>query len=200
MTGFGQTLTAGLGNLAFNPSPQHPGFEFTITNFSKLLGANPANGLVVMTQDGSVKAVVIGKDELVGVVPQFEAQQIPEPTTWMVWAGLAGGLAWRHRRTRRSPRLASLESGCQRHKRIPAQDSGRSVSLPCSTSARHQRRSPAVSCPTALASPPVRNSPSNRRQAFDPHRRFTRPGRPARRDGNVCGVERFWRSSQLAPA
>jgi hypothetical protein len=102
VTGFGQKLPSGLGNLAFDPSGQHPGFEFTITNFSKLLGANPANGLVVMAQDGSVNSIVTGKDELVGVVPQFQAQQIPEPTTWIVWAGLAGGLAWRRIRSRRA--------------------------------------------------------------------------------------------------
>jgi len=100
VTGFGQTLTAGMGNLAFDPSQQHPGFEFTITNFSKLLGANPMNGLVVMTQDGSVQSVVTGKDELVGAFP--EAQEIPEPTTWMVWTVLAGGMAWSYRRSRRS--------------------------------------------------------------------------------------------------
>ena len=46
VTSFGQTITAGMGNLAFHPSAQHPGFEFTITNFSKLLGTNPANGMV----------------------------------------------------------------------------------------------------------------------------------------------------------
>ena len=100
LSGFGQTLPSGMGNLAFDPSSAHPGFEFTITNFSKLLGANPMNGLVVMTQDGSVNATVVGNDQLVGAVP--EAQFIPEPTTWIVWAGLAvGGLAWRARRVRR---------------------------------------------------------------------------------------------------
>jgi hypothetical protein len=113
VTGFGQTLTNGLGSLAFNPSPATPGFEFTITNFSKLLGANPANGLVVMTQDGSTSSITFGKDELVGVVPQFGAQEIPEPTTWIVWAGLAGGLAWRHRRTRRSRSASSLTQVCR---------------------------------------------------------------------------------------
>jgi hypothetical protein len=102
VTGFGQMLTAGLGNLAFNPSAQHPGFEFTITNFSKLLGANPMKGMVVFTQDGSVDSIVTGKDELVGAFPQLEAQQIPEPAAWLVWAGLAGGMAWRFRRSRRS--------------------------------------------------------------------------------------------------
>ncbi len=102
VTGFGQTLTAGMGNLAFDPSSAHPGFEFTISNFSKLLGANPANGLVVMTQDGSVQSIITGKDQLIGTFP--EAQQIPEPATWLVWAGLAGGLAWSHLRFRRAAR------------------------------------------------------------------------------------------------
>jgi hypothetical protein len=101
VTGFGQTLTSGMGNLAFNPSTATPGFEFTITNFSKLLGANPANGLIVETQDGSDQAVGVGNDQLVGVVPTFGAQTIPEPATWMVWACLAGGLAWRRIRSRR---------------------------------------------------------------------------------------------------
>jgi len=101
VTSFGTTLTAGMGNLASDPSLQHPGFEFTITNFSKITGLNPANGLVVSVQDGSVNSVVTGKDSLVGTIP--EAQQIPEPTTWMVWAGMAGGLAWtRYRRSRRT--------------------------------------------------------------------------------------------------
>jgi hypothetical protein len=101
VTSFGTTLTAGMGNLAFDPSLQHPGFEFTITNFSKITGINPANGMVVSVQDGSVDSIVTGKDGLVGSIP--EAQQIPEPTTWMVWAGMAAGLAWtRYRRSRRT--------------------------------------------------------------------------------------------------
>jgi hypothetical protein len=91
-----------MGNLAFDPSSAHPGFEFTITNFSKISGLNPNNGLVVSVQDGSVNSVVTGKDYLVGTVP--EGQQIPEPTTWLVWASMTGGLAWsRYRRSRRTP-------------------------------------------------------------------------------------------------
>ena len=102
LTGFGTTLTSGQGNLAFNPSSSTPDFEFTITNFSKLLGADPSKGVVVMTQDGEIN-VDSSKDELVGV--GIQAQTItPEPTTWIVWAGLAGGLAWgSRRRSRRSP-------------------------------------------------------------------------------------------------
>ena len=102
LTGFGKTLTAGMGNLAFNPSTATPDFEFTITNFSKLLGANPAKGFVVMTQDGEVN-VDTSKDELVGTFPADSgARRIPEPSTVLVWAGLAGGMAWRYRRSRRS--------------------------------------------------------------------------------------------------
>jgi hypothetical protein len=106
VTSFGKTLPTGLGNLAFDPSAQHPGFEFTVNNFSKLLGANPLNGLVVSAQDGSVQSVVTGKDYVFST--PIEAQQIPEPATWLVWAGLAGGLAWRSRRySRRSHRSSS---------------------------------------------------------------------------------------------
>jgi hypothetical protein len=97
---FGSTLTAGMGNLAFQPSAQHPGFEFTITNFSKISGINPANGISITVQDGAVSPLT-GKDGIMGTFP--EAQRIPEPTTWLVWATLAGGLAWSsHRRSRRA--------------------------------------------------------------------------------------------------
>lgn len=105
LTGFGTTIAAGMGKLAFDPSTSTPGYEFTITNFSKLLGANPNNGVVVMTQDGEIN-VATSKDELVGYMPaQQQAQEIPEPTSLLVWAGLAGGMAWGYRR--RSRRLAS---------------------------------------------------------------------------------------------
>jgi hypothetical protein len=101
VTSFGKSLPTGMGNLAFDPTAAHPGFEFSISNFSKLLGANPLNGLVVSAQDGSVQSVVTGKDYVFST--PIEAQQIPEPATWLVWAGLAGALAWRsHRRYRRS--------------------------------------------------------------------------------------------------
>jgi hypothetical protein len=100
---FGTTLKSGMGNLAFQPSAQTPGFEFTITNFSKLLGSNPANGFYVSAQDGSINSVVTGKDYVQSTL--IEAQQIPEPATWMVWAGLAAAsAAWARRRSRRMGR------------------------------------------------------------------------------------------------
>ncbi len=99
ITSFGKQIPAGMGNLAFDPSAQHPGFEFTITNFSKLVGYNPLNGLVVSAQDGSVQSVVTGKDYVFST--PIEAQQVPEPATLLVWAGLGGALVWNLRRTRR---------------------------------------------------------------------------------------------------
>jgi hypothetical protein len=102
VTSFGKTLSAGMGNLAFDPSAAHPGFEFTIANFSKVLGANPLNGFYVSAQDGSIDSIVTGKDYVPSTL--IEAQQIPEPATWIVWASLAGGLAWRFRRSRRTGR------------------------------------------------------------------------------------------------
>jgi hypothetical protein len=104
LTGFGKTISAGMGSLAFNPSSATPGYEFSISNFSSVLGADPSKGFVIMAQDGEVN-VTTSKDVLIGVGEQ--AQKIaatPEPTTLMVWAGLAGGMAWGYRRrSRRSP-------------------------------------------------------------------------------------------------
>jgi hypothetical protein len=102
-TSFGQQV--GTGNLAFDPSAQHPGFEFTINNFSKLLGSSPLNGFVLSAHDGSVASVVTGKDYVPSTLVSFpEPQQIPEPTTWLAWLVLAGGAAWRFRHTRAAGR------------------------------------------------------------------------------------------------
>jgi hypothetical protein len=102
VTSFGPTIASGMGNLAFDPSLQHPGFEFTIANFSKLLGANPQNGFVVSAQDGSVASVVTGKAYLFSTPVVLPAQEIiPEPATWMTWClCAAGAVAYRLRRSR----------------------------------------------------------------------------------------------------
>ncbi len=100
VTSFGKEIPAGMGNLAFDPSAQHPGFEFSIAHFSQLLGFNPLSGLVVSAQDGSVQSVVTGKDYVFST--PIEAQQIPEPATCLIWAGVVGGLAWNYRRSRRT--------------------------------------------------------------------------------------------------
>jgi len=99
---FGSAVSGVSGALAFNPSAAHPELEFSISNLSKA-GINPSQGFWVEMYAGSGQDVVAGEAGLVWTyVPPFEPQQIPEPTTWLVWAGLAGGLAWRRYRSRRA--------------------------------------------------------------------------------------------------
>ena len=92
---------ASAARLAFNPSATNPELEFSISNLSKS-GINPTQGFWIEMYAGSGQDVVAGEAGLVWTyVPPFEPQQIPEPATWIVWAGLAGGLAWRRIRSRR---------------------------------------------------------------------------------------------------
>jgi len=99
---FGSAISGVSGNLAFNPSAAHPELEFSISNLTKS-GINPSQGFWVELYAGSGQDVVAGEAGLVWTyVPPFEPQQIPEPATWLVWAGLAGGLAWRRIRSRRA--------------------------------------------------------------------------------------------------
>ena len=98
---FGTPITGTGSKLYFNPSAATPNFEFEIAGFKKLTGINPANGFMLYAQDGSIGSIVTGTDYL--MMPSTEAQQItPEPSTWLLWAGLAGGLAWKYRRSRGS--------------------------------------------------------------------------------------------------
>ncbi len=99
---YGTTLTNNLGNLAFNPSASHPGFEFTIKNFSKLPGYNPANGFGLVAFAGSPDD---GVEEEGVRFPQVSAEhiQVPEPATWLAWSlGVAGASALSRLRRRRS--------------------------------------------------------------------------------------------------
>ena len=101
---FGPAIAGVSGTLAFNPSAAHPELEFSISNLSKS-GINPTQGFWVELYAGSGQDVVAGEAGLVWTyVPPFEPQQIPEPATLLVWAGLAGGLAWRRSRSRRASR------------------------------------------------------------------------------------------------
>ena len=84
---FGAAISGVTGNLAFNPSAAHPELEFSISNLTKS-GINPTQGFWIEMYAGSGQDVVAGEAGLVWTyVPPFEPQQIPEPTTWLVWAG-----------------------------------------------------------------------------------------------------------------
>jgi hypothetical protein len=100
---FGSAISGVSGNLAFNPSSAHPELEFSISNFNKS-GIDPTKGFWIELYAGSGQDVVAGEAGLIWTwVPPVEPQEIPEPTTLLVWTGLAGGMAWGFRRSRRLP-------------------------------------------------------------------------------------------------
>ena len=99
---FGSSIAGVTGNMAFDPSSTHPELEFSISHLSKS-GINPTQGFWIELYAGSGQDVVAGEAGLVWTyVPPFEPQEIPEPATVLIWAGLAGGLAWRRIRSRRA--------------------------------------------------------------------------------------------------
>ncbi len=119
---YGQTLTNNVGNLAYDPSSAHPGFEFTVKNFSKIPGLNALNnGFYLSAFSGSQQTVIVGKSDIANtyVAPQLTSLQnfnptnpisppvvpvpapaVPEPTTIIAWGLIVGGSAWRFRRRR----------------------------------------------------------------------------------------------------
>jgi hypothetical protein len=99
---YGQILADHMGNLAFDPSKDHPGFEFSITHFSTIPGLDPTKGLWISAYAGSL-------DDLVGEsavpftrIPNPSAQQIPEPATVLTWSLVVAGAGWHLRRRGRS--------------------------------------------------------------------------------------------------
>lgn len=101
---YGKTLAANLGALAFDPSAAHPGFEFTVKNFSKIPGLNPSSGFWLSLYAGSTDDVIAGETTLpLTRVPSLAQQTItPEPATLLPWTFVAG-TAWfsLRRRSRR---------------------------------------------------------------------------------------------------
>ncbi len=92
---YGETLTNHLGELAFDPSPEHPHFQFSIANFKQLPGLDPAEGFAIGAYAGSPVTGFAGEDYLVRTVVTFPPleQQIPEPSTILAWALMASGAA-----------------------------------------------------------------------------------------------------------
>ncbi len=109
---FGETLTDHLGALAFDPSAEHPDFQFTIDNFSKFEGLVPEDGFIVTAFAGAPDDVFAGEDYLSTTRIAFPGRDqgnvgepvIPEPSTVLAWTLIAGGaIAFRARtRLRRS--------------------------------------------------------------------------------------------------
>ncbi len=129
---YGQTLAGNLGNLAYDPSQAHPGFEFTIKNFSQIPGLNALkNGFYVSAYAGSEQTIIVGKSYIANYFvnppqqtpsPQLDTPGVtipdaptmtihqpphtPEPATLLAWGLVAGAGALRlRRRLRRSSAL-----------------------------------------------------------------------------------------------
>jgi hypothetical protein len=102
---YGQTLTNHLGQLLFDPSKDHPDFEFSITNFSKIPGLNLSKGFWLEAYAGSPEDVIAGED-FVGwtnvSIPSGQVVIKPEPATFLSWSLVLAGAAWTYRRKRRS--------------------------------------------------------------------------------------------------
>jgi hypothetical protein len=126
---YGPTLTNNVGALAYDPSSAHPGFEFTIKNFSQIPGLNAlTNGFYLSAYAGSGTTVIVGKSDIFNTLvgaplqqpqniqtpptvtpptpPPINTPTVPEPTTILAWGLVAGGAGWRlRRRVRTSVRL-----------------------------------------------------------------------------------------------
>ena len=100
---YGKQISSAMGNLAFDPSPAHPDFEFTIKNWSQFSSLAGANGSYVAAYAGSPDDVVAGEGKIGWVHVPLQAQQtvVPEPATVAGWVLMAGGAAWALRRSRR---------------------------------------------------------------------------------------------------
>ncbi len=104
---YGTQINSAMGNLAFDPSPAHPDFEFTIKNWSQFAGLAGAGGFWVSGFAGSPDDVVAGESKIPWVhIPAPQQQQVPEPTAALGWSVMAGGAAWALRRSRRATNRA----------------------------------------------------------------------------------------------
>ncbi len=99
---FGQNLPRNQGNLAFDPTAEHPQLEFTIKNFNQLI--DPSKGFWIEGFTGSAEDRYVGTTNLAWTyVPTVAAQQIPstpEPSTWLMWSLASGMVLWGLRRRR----------------------------------------------------------------------------------------------------
>ena len=100
---YGTQINSAMGNLAFDPSPAHPDFEFTIKNWSQFSTLAGPGGFWVSGFAGSPDDVVAGESKIPFFhIPAPQQQQVPEPTTILGWAVMAGSAAWALRRKGRA--------------------------------------------------------------------------------------------------
>jgi len=91
---FGAQLPNHNGNLAFEPSKDHPDFEFSIVGLSKIPGFSLSNGLGISAFSGSSDDIDVGEDSVPMTHIALE-QLVPEPAAVLAWSAVATGAAWR---------------------------------------------------------------------------------------------------------
>jgi hypothetical protein len=115
---YGAQINSAMGNLAFNPSPAHPDFEFTIANWSQFAALNSNKGFFVSAYAGSPDDAVAGESHIAWArlapfaqtvtpgnpppPPPTQPPHVPEPTTVAGWSLMVAGAAWALRRKRKA--------------------------------------------------------------------------------------------------
>jgi hypothetical protein len=93
---YGDPLNDHNGGLAFIPDANHPGFEFTIKNFTSLPGLSPSllalNGIGITAFAGTPFDVVAGEDSV--TMTHLAPQAIPEPASLLAWSVAVGAAAF----------------------------------------------------------------------------------------------------------
>jgi hypothetical protein len=95
---YGAPLSNFQGSLFYNPSAEHPDFEFSVKNFSQLPGYDPVNGFGLVAYAGSPDDT-FGEEGV--LFPRVAFGRIPEPATILGWTLVSLGAAWRVRARRR---------------------------------------------------------------------------------------------------
>jgi MYXO-CTERM domain-containing protein len=104
-TNFGMpTPSLNMGNLLFDPSAAHPGFEFTLPNLTQLPGGIDISKGVWISAGAGSNADSLGEDAIPWThIPSTQISPgfiTPEPSTVIAWSLIVAGAAWRIRRRR----------------------------------------------------------------------------------------------------
>ena len=94
---YGEVIDGNKGSLAFDPSKEHPDFEFAIRNFNKISGINAADGLTFRVFAGT-GSDLYSEDIAGGRTSRLAPQAVPEPATITAWMLAVGGAAVAARR------------------------------------------------------------------------------------------------------
>ncbi len=89
---YGASLNSHNGNLAFEPSKDHPDFEFSISGLSKIPGFDINRGVGLTAFAGASDDIDIGEDAVPYTRVGLE-QLVPEPAAIVAWSLVAAGAA-----------------------------------------------------------------------------------------------------------